>query len=103
MPAKKSTKAAPKKVTKETKTDLPSSGEKLADAIDPVEEHKERGEKTEAAPELVNGRPKLGPKQKYFETPDGRIYAGPDDMSSIPDPLNPGREINPMRLPTKKF
>ena len=40
--------------------------------------------------------PVLGPKQKYFETPDGRILVGPSDAASIPDPIT-GKEVNPKR------
>lgn len=41
--------------------------------------------------------PALGPKQKYFESPDGRVYAGPAQFQSIPDPDNPNIEINAQR------
>lgn len=41
--------------------------------------------------------PKCGPNERLFESPDGRIYKGPRDMSSIPDPLHDGIEINQRR------
>lgn len=48
---------------------------------------------------LVDGKlPKLASGEQFFESPDGRIYSGPADQHSIPDPENPRTEINPMRL-----
>lgn len=47
--------------------------------------------------------PPLGPKQKYFESPDGRIYVGPAGAVSIPDPQNKNQDIRAQRGPSPQL
>lgn len=66
----------------------------------PMGEPKEREPRADVA--LIHANEhgeldKLPSHQQYFETPDGRLYVGPADQHSIPDPENPKSEINPMR------
>lgn len=88
----------PKKLGKVGNTEaLPSAGEGLADLIDPEKPMTVPRKAIETISEVHGDKRKLGPKERYFESPDGRIYIGPIDQPSIPDPLHHGREINPMR------
>lgn len=112
-------KKSAKKSTKENTMETPMGSEILdgaeespAEPIppcdpDPIEDvqedsHAEREGISGDAPaapqtaQIESGLPPLGPKEKYFEAPDGRVFVGPHDASSIPDPRT-GHEINPMR------
>lgn len=84
-------------------TDSPS--EKVGDENGSERETISGDAETPAAPETtqVKEAPSpLGPKERYFEAPDGRIYKGPIDAPSIPDPIT-GKEINPMRGPSPRL
>lgn len=86
-----------KKVVKKAKEVVDHAEGKAVprDAEDPKEE--KAVEVPAEAPAKKPALPSCGPNQRYFEAPDGRIYVGPRDASSIPDPLNEDVEINPKR------